>query len=160
MTLPANLRFKSNHRFKILHFSDIHRKDGSPHEARLISAIERIGAHASSNFARVRRTLNPGSVGNRTCKKLPIYPLRPRWVERFVRSEISPACRAKSGSAPHAITLDRATRNAPPGTHSTSVKPSFVALLPPPKNPLRYQRPCHWIISSARPTSTPSARQG
>jgi hypothetical protein len=42
MTLPVNLRFKSNHRFKILHFSDIHWKDGSPHEAWLISAIERI----------------------------------------------------------------------------------------------------------------------
>ena len=160
MTLPANLRFNSNRRFKILHFSDIHWKDGSPHVARLISAIERIGAHGSSKVARARRTLNPESVRNRARKKLPIYSLRPRWVERSVWSKISPACRLKSGSAPHSITLDRTTRKAPPGTHSTSVKPSFVALLPPPKNPLRYQRPCHWIISPARPTSTPSARQG
>lgn len=42
MTPPTGLRFKPNRRFKIVQFSDIHWKDGSPHEPRLLSAIEGI----------------------------------------------------------------------------------------------------------------------
>jgi len=42
MSPPAGLRFKPNRRFKIVHFSDIHWTDGSPHETSLLSAIEGI----------------------------------------------------------------------------------------------------------------------
>ena len=42
MTAPATLRFAANRRFKIVQFTDIHWKDASPHEARLLAAIEGI----------------------------------------------------------------------------------------------------------------------
>jgi hypothetical protein len=42
MSPPAGLRFKPNRRFKIVHLSDIHWKDGSLHETSLLSAIEGI----------------------------------------------------------------------------------------------------------------------
>ena len=42
MKAPATLRFAANRRFKIVQFTDIHWKDASPHEARLLAAMERI----------------------------------------------------------------------------------------------------------------------
>lgn len=42
MTKRTALRFDANHRFKIVQFTDIHWKDASPHEPRLLAVMESV----------------------------------------------------------------------------------------------------------------------